>query len=148
MWSDQNLNVGMWNKVTMVFSECVWKRHQETLARGRYHMDSWTRSTFERGSHHVLRLPTVSLIPLSSYQSAVIWLWTAHVICLPVFFVCLLPLHTHLEQSIGESCLKSLASQDISRLLRKQKFITVFTGAHYWTLSWASSIQFTPSLYF
>jgi len=39
----------------------------------------------------------------------------------------------------------SSASQQITRLLRNPRFITVFKRAHHWSLSWARFIQYTPS---
>jgi hypothetical protein len=38
------------------------------------------------------------------------------------------------------------SSKNIPLSYRTQKFITVFTKARHWTLSWASRIQFTPSI--
>jgi hypothetical protein len=50
----------------------------------------------------------------------------------------------------AEHCLKRRLSLSLSKNILlsygTRRFITVFTKVHHWTLSWASRIQFAPSI--
>jgi len=55
------------------------------------------------------------------------------------------PLTDSMEQGLSSEAGSHSAIQEIPHLLWNQKFITAFTRAHHWSLSWTRCIQATPS---
>jgi len=50
-----------------------------------------------------------------------------------------------MEQSYSSEANSRLARQEIPSFYGIERFIAVFTRFHYWTLTWATWIHFTPS---
>jgi hypothetical protein len=79
--------------------------------------------------------------------------WTYLLGCI-VLYICRIILLTYLlTYLLTPWCRKLFEKLIITQLVKNillsyatRRFITVFTKAHYWTLSWASWIQFAPSI--
>jgi hypothetical protein len=102
--SGWNIVAITWTYKTMVCSWCVWSRHQQALARERYHtgflLVENRRSAFECGSHHNFTSRYEAQMGSDKSGRHVIVNYACHMRVL-VLHVCVLPLYTHTEQSIG-----------------------------------------------
>jgi hypothetical protein len=84
------INQQLQESKSLVYSGCVWSRHQQTLARERYHIGfHWTRAGELSLSavHTMFLLHTHTILHVTELAWVVVCLWTTHVTCLYLFLV-------------------------------------------------------------